>query len=386
MTASAIYHIHLLAHDGDVRCMELEGAVLAEITELGLHRALVVNVNREPAGEEEPSVGVYFGGKDALGDPTLASEAQGLLDSGTTVIPVVSSLADFSHEVAAELHDLNGVEWSGEDPAVRVARILLEELGIEDRQRRVFISHKREDGLGAAEQLHDVLSHHGFQPFIDRFAIRPGERVQDYIADALEDHAFLLVLETELAHRSAWVYDEVDYALSHAMGILIVQWPGDPPPVPGSPRLPRIALAPDDLKKDEHGYDVLMPPARDRLLAEVEAAHAYGIVRRRRSLTRSVEEASLAGGAYACTPQRGWRLLVEHASGETLVGVAPRLPTAADLQQLDQARSGHEDGVEAMLVHSARVLREPLREHLSWVTGDRSLTLRAENAVGGVWT
>jgi TIR domain len=233
--------------------------------------------------------------------------------------------------------------------------------------------------------LHDELSHKGFTPFIDRFAIREGKYVQEAIADALEDHAFLLLVETPLAHTSDWVFDEVDYALSHTMGTLIVQWPGSPAPVPGSNSLPRLPLAAADLMKDAHGYDVLTDSALDGVVAAVEAAHAQGLVRRRRMLIRSIEEAAAASGATACVPLREWRLLVEHDGRSTLLGITPRLPTAEDLQLLDEARSATVSDCSAVLVHSARSLREDRAAHLGWVAGDRDLELTPENAIGGRW-
>jgi hypothetical protein len=260
---------------------------------------------------------------------------------------------------------------------------LLRYLGLEDRERRVFISHKREDGLGAAEQLHDELTHAGFRAFIDRFAIRAGEPVQRVIADALEDYAFLLLLETPLAHTSDWVFDEVDYALSHTMGLLVVTWPGTAP-VPGSGGLPRLQLDAHDLISDAHGFDTLLPGAVDRLVEEVEGSHARGLVRRRRMLVRSVEEAALARG-YSCLPLPEWRLRVDDAGGPTMVGITPRLPTAQDLHDLDRARVSDGAATSSVLVHSARVLEHERREHLAWVTGLRALELVPENAVGARW-
>lgn len=384
MTA-ARYRICVLSADQDAWATELRSAAESELLALGLHRAVSLDFDDEVLDAEVPSVAVFLGSAMAAASEPLRQRVREALGMGIAVYPVVADLGAFAETVPDELQAINGVEWAGEDPARRIARLLLEEIGIEDKQRRVFISHKREDGLGAAEQLHDRLTHVGFRPFIDRFAIRTGQDVQEYIADALEDHAFLLLLETPLAHTSDWVYDEVDYALSHAMGILIVQWPDEPPPVPASDRLPRLALSREDLTRDDHEYDRLTETALDRLIGEIEGAHAYGIVRRRRALTRSVEEAALAGGCDSCTPHPSWRLLVEHAEGSTLVGVAPRLPTADDLQHLDQARDRQGRDTAAMLVHSARALKPVLREHLSWVTGDRALTLLPENAVGGSW-
>jgi TIR domain len=384
-SVSTTYGIEVIQLGMGSRLAELEKALAEELKDIGLQNSITVEVRQEAFTDDQPSVAVYYGTPDTVGDAGLGNAVRRVLSDGVPVIPVLDSLAAFSESVPRELAPLNGWEWSGPDAARRLARILLEMLGIEDRQRRVFISHKRGDGLWAAEQLHDELSHHKFTPFIDRFAIREGERFQDEIADALEDQAFLLLLETPTAHDSKWVFDEVEYALSHGMGILILRWPGDPEPVPGSQGVPRLHLSPADVEQDTHGFDVLTNAALARVLAAVEAAHAVGIVRRRRMLTCSVEEAARAAGC-TCVQEGAWRLIVEHAGGSTLVELTPRLPSAEDLQRLDEARAGHVTEPAGMLVHSARILRAPLKGHLGWVmAGKHKLTLTPENAVGGQW-
>lgn len=382
---AANYTVCIYHHgSSDVRD-ELAAAIQCELREVGLHRTITLDIREGgPPPHDVPAVGIYIGSAAARGDGALVREVEAALQAGITVIPVVNDLADFTQLVPNALQPINGFAWDGADPARHLARVALEELGIEERQRRVFVSHKREDGLAAAEQLHDALSHIAFQPFIDRFAIRSGEPVQQTIADALEEHAFLLLLETPLAHTSEWVFDEVDYALSHTLGALIVSWPGNPEPVPGSQGLPRLHLLDGDLLSDSHGYDVLTQDALDRVIETVEGAHASGLVRRRRMLVKSTEEAAIAGCA-SCVPLPGWRLKVDHYSTTTVVGTAPRLPTADDLQRLDEAAQEYAPAT-AVLVHSARVLRAERRHHLAWVVGSRDLALTPENAIGGRWT
>jgi hypothetical protein len=379
------YEIEVFRDDADPRLDQLSQALNAELAEVGLHRTVTVATVEFEPGESAPSAGVYLASPGALADPDLSERLQAALAAGRVIVPVVDDLAQFSASVPPVLGPINGWEWSGNEPQRRLARFLLEQLGIEDRQRRVFISHKRDDGLGAAEQLHDHLSKMGFRPFIDRFAIRSADAVQAKIAEALEDHAFMLLLETPLASTSEWVFDEVDYALSHTMGTLILRWPGDHEQVPGSPGVPRLLLAEDDLRVDEHDFDVLTDSALDRVLAEVEAAHAQGLVRRRRMLIRSIADAAAAAGC-ANIPLPDWRLRIECCSGSTLIGITPRLPTARDLQFLDQAREDSDPGSSAILVHAARRLEQQLREHLSWVGAERELVVMPENAIGGRWT
>src|SRR4029077_5445146 len=113
------------------------------------------------------------------------------------------------------------------------------------------------------------------------------------------------------------------------------------------------------------------------------AAHAHGLVRRRRLLLTSTAEAAVAGCA-SCVPLPGWRLKVDHGGTTTIVGTAPRLPTAEDLQALDEATAAYAPAT-AVLVHSARVVRANRRHHLQWVAGGRDLTLTPENAIGARW-
>jgi TIR domain-containing protein len=383
---STVYQIQVIHSARADWESELERAVAAELRRVALHRSVSVNIGEDAEAADVPSVAVYLAGDETSSDPAVDERVRSAIEQGLVVIPVVANLGAFRGCVPDALTPVNAFEWSGADPAGRLSRLLLEALGIEEQQRRVFISHKREDGLGAAEQLHDRLSHQGFRPFIDRFAIPAGERVQDFIADALEAHAFMLLLETPQAHESDWVFDEVDYALSHTMGVLILQWPENPAPVPGSQGLPRLTLSPEQLERDEHQYDILTTEALDTVMAQVEAAHAGGLVRRRRMLVQNVEEAAAASGCRSCLPLPNWRLLVAHDERSTLVGVTPRLPTARDLQTLDEARGAYEAPPTAVLVHSARALRPELRQHLTWVAGARDLALTPENAIGGHWT
>ena len=150
--------------------------------------------------------------------------------------------------------------------------------------------------------------------------------MQVEIADALEDHAFLLVLETPDAHLSDWVYDEIDYALAHSMGLLILQWPNGPTPIPGSLGLPRISLSEVDLERDSHNYEVLTADAVERVVRDIEAAHANGLVRRRRTLLRGIQEAAEGSGA-TCTAVKDWALDIAGSGARCIVMAAPRLPS-----------------------------------------------------------
>lgn len=375
------YQVQAIQSDSDACVDELRCALQTEVEALGLHRSVEVAFGPDPPGAN-PGVAVYLASPSTLADPACTRLAEEAVESAVVVFPIVPTLTGYRDQVPEVLYPLNGCEWGGADAAIRIARILLEELGIEERQRKVFISHRREDGLYAAEQLHEVLAQHRFRPFVDRFEMPPGAEVQTRIADALEEYAFLLLLETPLAHESPWVFDEVDYALSHTMGLHIVRWPGDLKAVPATDGLPRQQLARSDIR-DIMGYDALTEAALDSVLAAVEAQHARAMVRRRRYLLRSVEETAEGGGCN-CAPLPGWRLLIEQGGGSDVVQVAARLPRVDDLYDLDLARM-QVAGDRGVVVHAARSLRDERKRLLAWATGERPLALVPETAIGGYW-
>lgn len=358
----------------------LEQAIEEILRGYGLHLSVTVDIGPD-ALPDIPSVVLFFGSTDAKADAQCRAAAEGALTVGRVVIPVVTEEADFGNEIPDPLRPFNAHFWSPQG-ADGLARVVLEELGIEDRQRRVFISHRRTDGLLMAEQLHDELSHCRFKPFVDRFAIAPGEDVQTTIADALEGFAFLLLLESPDASDSEWVFYEVQYALSHYMGLCIVTFPGAPE-VPATQGLPRVQLVHSDLVADRD-FMVLIPEALQRVVSEVEKSHAQGLVRRRQNIVLSVQEAIMAAGKEV-VPLRGWRLLIDESPQE-VVGVAARLPDVSDLYQLDQAAASIAGGQHrTVLVHAARILGDQRKGVLEWAVGERDMTLIPENAVGAYW-
>lgn len=377
-----VYQVQLLHVSRQNWLDQLKQAILEGLTDLGLQNVLTVNLEEGPISGDAPSLVLILGCQKTKNNLSMKAELKSAIDNGLLVLPVVEDLDSFSDQIPDEASKLNAFEWSGDNPARRLARTVLEQLNIEDCNRRVFISHRRSDGLAAAEQLHDALTRQRFKPFIDRFSIGPGEDVQEKIADVLEDFAFLLLLETPDAHKSKWVYDEVEYALAHTMGVLIVRWPGNPEPVPGSAGLSRVELKRRDITKDSHGYEILKQKALDEINSAVEAAHARAIVRRRRNLLQGVQDSAKERGA-TCIPLKDWALDVTDATGaQSIVRVSPRLPTCGDLQQLDETRKEIAPSAAAQLIYAARHLNESKRKHLQWVVGDRRLEMIPENAIG----
>jgi hypothetical protein len=162
LPATTTYEIQVIQVDRPDWLARLRQAVASELERVGLHKTVNVAVLEALPSPGTPAVTTFFGSAAAAGHLGLGALVAEALASGRPVVPVVEDLASYRQAVPEPLSPINGFAWEGPDPAQRLTLLLLEELGIEDKQRRVFISHKRDDGLGAAEQLHDRLMHHGF--------------------------------------------------------------------------------------------------------------------------------------------------------------------------------------------------------------------------------
>ena len=382
-----IKHVVEVIHvPSDARVIELAMSIRETLESHGLHLAVEVELVPVSAAAG-PELTLFFGSAEAAADAGCRSQLEQALGLQRLVVPIIDQSQIFEESVPKNLSGHNALILGGSAGHHDAARVVLEELGVEDSQRRVFISHKRTDALQMAEQLHDAVARRRFVPFIDRFDIGPGEQIQSRIADALEDFAFLLLIESPLAHESPWVFYEVDYAVSHYMGVVILRWPGDPVELPGTLGLPRIQLSDADLVTD-HGYQILTDVALARVIEEIELHHAIGLVRRRKNLVTSVKEAALGAGR-SVTALRNWRLLLSSDSADpALVGVAPRLPIPQDLHALDKAANalaGGDHKPESVLIHAARVLPTPRSELLEWCAAGRTISLVPANAVGMRW-
>lgn len=337
-----------------------------------------------------PHVVVYFGSPAGARSPDCTEAVARALTGRLLVLPVVTDLAEFAAEAPVKLRPFNGVPW-GPQPAAPPAlvHLVLEHLGLEERQRRVFISHRRSDALDMAEQIHDHLAKRRFEPFIDRFDIEPGEDVQRRIEESLSDAAFVLFLDSPEAHTSKWVIEEIHYALLHSLGVLVLRFPGVPP-LEGTIDLPAIVLAEDSSVDPRR---TLSDGELDHLAEQVEKIHAESLVRQRTRLVTHTTEVAIRAG-FDVREQPGRFLLLygpttagpRGAAPHAVVTVTPRPPQPNDLFALDGLREIHANpAADAILVHPEVKLADHRAEFLSWCVGDRRMSVVPDAAVDATW-
>lgn len=162
----------------------------------------------------------------ARGAPT--GNLDELLARGIPILPVVTRAEPVREVVPPSLVRFNCLTY---DPATpeQAAAALLECAGLLPRQRRVFVSYRRDEAGGAALQLFDELSARFFDVFLDTHGIAPAADLPLVLLHRLCDSDVLVMLDTPSYFESRWTSAEFGRALAKGISVLRVGWPNFAP-------------------------------------------------------------------------------------------------------------------------------------------------------------
>jgi hypothetical protein len=171
----ALYELAIMGTPSDPQLEELRNSIsqIIEIFGLRLGHEVAWSIrptNFEPL-EKIPAAVAFFG---SVG----VSEAglNVLLRRGVPILPVASALGNVATEIPAPLRMLNCLTYPDHGPQ-RISTSLLECVGLLPRQRRVFVSYRRDAARQAALQLFNALSGRVFDVFLDTHGGRPRRRL-----------------------------------------------------------------------------------------------------------------------------------------------------------------------------------------------------------------
>lgn len=173
--------------------------------------------------QRRSTAAVFFGGEDVK-----ELKLTNLLRKSIPILPVVSDLSKVSEEIPSEIRHLNCLSIN-QGGTQRIATALLECAGLLPRQRRIFLSYKRDESRQAALQLFDACSSRRFEVFLDTHGIGPAEDFQANLWHQLCDSDVLVMLDTPNYFVSRWTSAEYGRALSKDISVLQVVWPGVTP-------------------------------------------------------------------------------------------------------------------------------------------------------------
>ena len=224
-----LYELAVLGAPSGKQISELEQLVSQAVLLFGLRLGQEVAWQVRPEAfspdQQNAAAAVFFGGKDAP-----QANLQSLLRKAIPVLPVVSDYAKVQEQIPAVLRPLNCLAYNV-GGAPRVATALLECAGLLPRQRRVFVSYRRDEARQAALQLFDALSSRLFDVFLDTNGIAPAEDFQSILWHRLCDSDVLVMLDTPNYFASRWTSAEFGRALAKGISVLRIGWPDATPSV-----------------------------------------------------------------------------------------------------------------------------------------------------------
>ncbi len=333
----------------------LQEAVTALGMTLGVEVTLHIGDALFPHQEKLTAGVLYFGGDAKVEHASLAM----LLRKRVPVVPVASAPGNFSTEIPPGLHATNGVFLANAN-AERLTSILLESVGLLPRQRRIFVSYKRDESRDAALQLYEALSARLFEVFLDTHGICEGAQFQEELWHKLSDCDVVLMLDTPQYFSSRWTRAEFARALAKSVAILRVGWPGQP--IDKRASLARnLQLAEDDFVV---GGKLFTDEAISRIALALESSRTTSIATRYRNLIGSVEQAIAQIGGSVTGIGVGRKINIQLPDGRaTSVYPAIGVPTSPIMQDA----IADQDGAVAV-VYDHLGLRPQWLTHMEWLS------------------
>ena len=302
------------------------------------------------------------------------------MEKGYFLVPIIGDDSVFKKTMPKILHNLNAFKWEGENPQVNLNKIIFDNLGLNDKDRRVFISYKRSDGSGMADQLLNILTRQKFDVFLDRYNIDYGSEIEKKIFQSIDDKAFLIILESPEANQSNYISKEVNYALKHGKALLIISFPGVETEIENTKDLPRFHLKKNNIV-ETGSYNIIKNDILEDLILKIESIHADGLNRRRNLLIRSIE-LEMRKKYESVFYIDNWVLVLKNPRNQNnnrMISITPRIPESLDLYKLDQIKYKNNE-IERILCYQAENVPDIHVKMLNWIIEEK-LNLKILNYI-----
>jgi len=351
--------------------------------ELHIDAALLSLLTAEDIGRIDPTspvVGVYFGLSPF--DGRAVPEVAHLLSAGYVVIPAVYDFAHYTTYVPESLHPINGQRLRSDDADQEtLCSVVLENLSLLRKSRRVFISYRRVESRNAAIQIYEELDSRTFDVFLDTHSIRPGDDFQDVLWHRLADTDVMVLLDTPEFLGSQWTYEELARANSTAIQILQVVWPGQEQEAKAALCLDYPLCTTDFADKATTCGDAarLEQAVVEKIALEVESLRARALAARHSFLVQEIQrEAAAIGVNFIAQPGRYVELSREGGPSAIIVPTVG-VPDAVRYQEIEERMADHGDR-ELILAFDARGVLQRWLKHLDWLeTGMRVRSVKIGN-------
>lgn len=228
---SYCYQLIILGKDFDIQ-EAIISSLENKVKEIGIdfsHFKIINDENFDEYTDASPSFCIYLGRNEENKQFADIELLEKVVVDASLVLPIVQgSLDDFNQCVPKIISTYNGLAVSEQDKGVKVEKIannILEAFSLLRKNRRVFISYKRDESTSVAIQLYEALERNGFDVFLDTHNIRPSEPFQDELWHRMADSDVVVLLNTSNFLGSMWTTQELATANKLLLGMVVVSWP-----------------------------------------------------------------------------------------------------------------------------------------------------------------
>lgn len=318
----------------------------------------------ETRDKKVPIVTIYFGLEGRTEEYHEVLEK--LMNDSTVIIPVVSKLENFSKEIPKNIYGINAAELKPKDKHLDViTNLILENLGLLRRTRRLFISYRRTDSNTEALQLRHELDAQGYDVFLDTHSVPKGDDFQQVLWHRLADSDVVVLLDTPNFMESRWTKEELAQAEAMTIGMIQVIWP-EHQPAPYTDLCERIYLTKDDFSSGAN--QGLKPEVLERIALSVEHLRARSLSARHNNLVREFCDAAASINISAIVqPERF--ISATLPSGRIIAAIpAVGVIDAMRYHEASHRLSDEESAPsEVFLIYDHRGLRPSWGEFLNWL-------------------
>jgi len=349
---TVLYELAVLGAPTTAILRDLESSISAAIAPFGLSLGAEVAWQVRPdafdPAETKSAAAVFFGAADA----PLAN-LDSLLRRGIPILPVVSDITKVHEEIPAVLRPLNCLAYNV-GGVKRTTTALLECAGLLPRQRRVFVSYRRDEAREAALQLFDAFSARLFDVFLDTHGIAPAEDFQAMLWHRLCDSDVLVMLDTPNYFGSRWTSAEFGRALAKGISVLRVGWPDSTPSV-RTGTASRAELLPDEI---DPVTGRLKEAAVSRICLQLEAVRSQSHAVRNLNLVSNIRNAveQIGGHVAGVGPIKAVHVRLPNGR-DVVVYPTVGVPTSMTLH----------DAITNAPGRSVAVVYDPIGLHPSWL-------------------
>ena len=313
-----------------------------------------------------------------LGEASVAFDSsvlQSLVSDSVVIAPVVSSRSRVQIEIPPLLRQVNALEFrNGTVGLARLVALVLETFRLLRKERRLFISYRRDDSQPFAERLYDALDARGFDVFIDLRSVPPAVDFQSELWHRMSDSDVVVLIDTPGFRAGRWTTAELAQANATNIQILHLLWPGQREDS-SSAFSHFMPLRTADFRWRWPGKGKNVRTATlTRICAHVEQLRARAIAARHRYLVDNLCDAARDLGMVPLVESEHW-ISIKLKNGRTLAVVpAVGVPTADRLNVVFNA-VGDPSTRDLWVIYDNRGMLAQWLSHLDWL--DSHLPLRA---------